>query len=560
MKKLKAVFCSINSKYIHSSLGVWYLFASAEKLCGENVEVSVVEGTINEKEEILFQRLRDTNADVIAFSVYIWNIRTVLSLSEKLKNEGVKIILGGPEVSFNQKAVLSENIFVDFISSGEGEVSVPLLLESLCAESEIYPDGIGYRKNGEIIEGQPQIISVSEIPSPYCEEYFASLGNRITYIESSRGCPFNCAFCLSGKEGKVRFFDLAMVKENMLSLVNHGAKTVKFVDRTFNCKKDHAREILLFIKENYGKTIPSDVCFHFEIAADILGDELFEIIAEMPVGSVQFEVGIQSFNENTLRLINRKTNLEKVKENVQKLLSFGNCHVHIDLIAGLPEEGFESFRDSFNTAYSLKANMLQLGFLKILHGSPMSENRELYPCEYTKEPPYEVISTPYINETELGVLHKCENELERLYNSGRFRRTLDYVLSVYHKTAFDLFVEMGDFLLEKGEKGSIPLDKYTNLAFEFFSSLGGIDKAVLRDRMLLDRITTNNSDVIPKSLKVEDKNLSKIKKQISKLYPPEKGEKRTVAILYTEQKAVLVRYKNPDPVRGEYQAETFVIK
>lgn len=560
MKKLKAVFCSINSKYIHSSLGVWYLFASAKKLCSENVEVSVVEGTINEKEETLLQRLRDTNADVIAFSVYIWNIRTVLSLSEKLKTEGVKIILGGPEVSFNQKNVLSENSFVDFISSGEGEVSVPLLLNCLSAESEAYPDGIGYRKNGEIIEGQPQILAVDKVPSPYCEEYFASLGNRITYIESSRGCPFNCAFCLSGKEGKVRFFDLAMVKENMLSLVNHGAKTVKFVDRTFNCNKDHAKEILLFIKENYGKTIPSDVCFHFEIAADILHNELFEIIAEMPVGSVQFEVGIQSFNENTLRLINRKTNLEKVKKNVQKLLSFGNCHIHIDLIAGLPEEDFESFRDSFNTAYSLKANMLQLGFLKILHGSPMSENRELYPCEYTKEPPYEVTSTPYINETELAVLHKCENELERLCNSGRFRRTLDYVLSVYEKTAFDLFVEMGDFLISKGEKGSIPLDKYTNLAFEFFSSLDGIDKVVLRDRMLLDRITTNNSDVIPEALKIQDENLGKIKKQIGKLCPPEKGEKRTIAILYTENKAVLVRYKNADRVSGEYNTETFALK
>lgn len=560
MKKIKAVFCSINSKYIHSSLGVWYLFASAKKLCSENVEVSVVEGTINEKEDTLLQRLRDTNADVIAFSVYIWNIRTVLSLSEKLKNEGVRIILGGPEVSFNQKNVLSENSFVDFISSGEGEVSMPFLLNCLCAESETYPDGIGYRKNGEIIEGQPQILAVDKVPSPYCEEYFASLGNRITYIESSRGCPFNCAFCLSGKEGKVRFFDLAMVKENMLSLVNHGAKTVKFVDRTFNCNKDHAKEILLFIKENYGKTIPSDVCFHFEIAADILHNELFEIIAEMPVGSVQFEVGIQSFNENTLRLINRKTNLEKVKKNVQKLLSFGNCHIHIDLIAGLPEEDFESFINSFNTAYSLKANMLQLGFLKILHGSPMSENRELYPCEYSKEPPYEVISTPYINETELAVLHKCENELERLCNSGRFRRTLDYVLSVYEKTAFDLFVEMGDFLNSKGEKGSIPLDKYTNLAFEFFSSLDGIDKSVLRDRMLLDRIATNNSDVIPEALKIQDENLGKIKKQIGKLCPPEKGEKRTIAILYTENKAVLVRYKNADRVSGEYNTETFALK
>lgn len=554
MKKLKAVFCSINSKYIHSSLSVWYLFTSAKKLCNENIELSVVEGTINEKESAVVDRLLAEKPDLIAFSSYIWNIKTVLSIAEKIKtaNPMIKILLGGPEVSFNQREVLSENSFVDFISSGEGEKSVPLLISALINETDTDIKGISYRKGESIIINEGEVLSADDIPSPYCEEYFASLKNRIAYIESSRGCPFNCAFCLSGKEGKVRFFDLSKVKENMLSLVNNGAKTVKFVDRTFNCNKLHAREILLFIKENYGKSIPSDVCFHFEIAADIMAEELFQIIAELPKGSVQFEIGIQSFNENTLRKINRKTNLQKVRENVKRLLSFGNCHIHIDLIAGLPEEDFESFRNSFNKAYGIGADMLQLGFLKILHGSPMKENRELYPCEYIKEPPYEVVSTPWINEAELAVLHKCENELERLYNSGRFRRTLDYVLAVCNKTPFDLFIKMGDFLSEKGEEGSIPLDKYTNLAFEFFSTLDGVDKAILRDRMLLDRITTNNSDVIPETLKVKDEMLSKVKKHFMKLYPPEKGEKRTVAILYTENKAVLVKYENKNSVSGEY--------
>lgn len=555
MKKLKAVFCSINSKYIHSSLSVWYLYASAKKLCSEAVEVSVIEGTINEKEDAILQRLLSEKADVVAFSCYIWNIKTVLSVSEKIKTATpkTKILLGGPEVSFNQKQVLSENPFVDFISSGEGEKSVPLLLNALSEEANADIKGISYRKGDSIIINEGEVLSIEDIPSPYCEEYFATLGNRIAYIESSRGCPFNCAFCLSGKEGKVRFFDLTEVKENMLSLSNHGAKTVKFVDRTFNCNKNHAREILTFIKENYGGKIPADVCFHFEIAADILDSELFEIIAEMPKGSVQFEAGIQSFNETTLKRINRKTDLCKVKENVKKLLTFGNCHIHIDLIAGLPEEDFISFRKSFIEAYELHANMLQLGFLKILHGSPMSEQRELYPCEYSFEPPYEVISTPWISEDELKTLHKCENELERLYNSGRFSRTLSYVLSKTNILPFDLFIKMADFLLEKGEKGSIPLDKYTNLAFEFFSSFEGVDRAVLRDKMLLDRITTNNSDVIPEALKVEDKKLSKVKKAFAKLYPPKKGEKRTVAILYTENKAVLVRYENKNPVSGEYE-------
>ena len=554
MKKLKAVFCSINSKYIHSSLSVWYLFASAKKLCKEEFELYVVEGTINENEDEIIKRLLDKKPDLIAFSTYIWNIKTVLSVAEKMKIErpNTIIVLGGPEVSFNQKDVLSENPFVDFISSGEGEKSVPLLLNALSEEADADIKGISYRKGERIITNEGEVLSIEDIPSPYCEEYFQSLKNRIAYIESSRGCPFNCAFCLSGKEDKVRFFPLDRVKSDMLSLVSHGAKTVKFVDRTFNCNKNHAREILTFIKENYGGKIPSDVCFHFEIAADILDSELFEIIAEMPKGSVQFEVGIQSFNENTLKRINRKTNLKKVTENIKRLLSFGNCHIHIDLIAGLPEEDFDSFRKSFNEAYELHANMLQLGFLKILHGSPMSENRELYPCEYSFEPPYEVIATPWISEAELKTLHKCENELERLYNSGRFSRTLSYVLSKTNMQPFDLFIKMADFLLEKGEKGSIPLDKYTNLAFEFFSSLEGVDKVLLRDRMLLDRITTNNSDVIPEALKIKDENLSRVKKEFAKLYPPKKGEKRTVAILYTENKAVLVKYENKNPVSGEY--------
>ncbi|MBR3947901.1 MAG: DUF4080 domain-containing protein [Clostridia bacterium] len=554
MKKLKAVFCSINSKYIHSSLSVWYLFTSAKKLCKEEFELSVVEGTINENEDEIIKRLLDKKPDLIAFSTYIWNIKTVLSVSEKIKTATpkIKILLGGPEVSFNQKQVLSENPFVDFISSGEGEKSVPLLLNALSDETDTDLKGISYRKGDSITVNEGEVLSIEDIPSPYCEEYFQSLKNRIAYIESSRGCPFGCAFCLSGKEGKVRFFDLTEVKENMLSLVNHGAKTVKFVDRTFNCNKEHAKEILTFIKENHGGKIPSDVCFHFEIAADIMSEDLFEIISALPKGSVQFEVGIQSFNENTLRRINRKTNLKKVTENIERLLSFGNCHIHIDLIAGLPEEDFSSFKESFNKAYELKADMLQLGFLKILHGSPMSEQRELYPCEYSFEPPYEVISTPWINADELKLLHKCENELERLYNSGRFSRTLSYVLAKINMQPFDLFIKMADFLLEKGEKGSIPLDKYTNLAFEFFSSLEGVDRAVLRDKMLFDRITTNNSDVIPEALKVEDKKLSKVKKAFAKLYPPKKGEKRTVAILYTENKAVLVRYENKNPVSGEY--------
>ena len=264
------------------------------------------------------------------------------------------------------------------------------------------------------------------------------------------------------------------------------------------------------------------------------------------MGAVQFEVGIQSFNEKTLNKINRKTNVDLVESNVKRLLSFGNCHVHIDLIAGLPFEGYQSFIEGFNRAYSIGANMLQLGFLKILHGSPMGEDKESYPCVYSSTAPYEVVSTPYITEEELAELHICENETDRLYNSGRFSRTLSYVTRFM--SPYDLFFGFGEFLLNNGEEGSIPLDKYTCLAYEFFSMIRGVDKMKLRDLMLLDRISTNNSDVIPSCLKVADSRLGKLKRLIAQ------GKQISVAILYSENKAVYCDYsEKKNPVTGQWE-------
>ena len=286
------------------------------------------------------------------------------------------------------------------------------------------------------------------------------------------------------------------------------------------------------------------MCFHFEIAADILTEEIFDVISDLPVGAVQFEVGIQSFNEDTLLKIGRKTNVDLVESNVKRLLSFGNCHVHIDLIAGLPLEGYDGFVAGFNRAYNIRANMLQLGFLKILYGSPMSEDKESFPCLYGSAPPYEVISTPWISEDELQKLHICENELERLYNSGRFPRTLEYVTR--YMAPYDLFYGFGEYLISKGEKGSIPLDKYVCLAYEYFLGIRGVDKTRLRDLMIIDRISTNNSDVIPACLKVKDDRLRKIRRAV--------GKHCSVAILYSENVAVYCDYdEKKNPVTGQWE-------
>lgn len=556
MKDLKVVFFCINSKYIHSSLAPWCLYTACKKHCCEGVRLKVSEGTINEKQETLLSRILSEKPNIVSFSCYIWNIVKVLSLCEKIKAElpDIKIILGGPEVSYNQKTVLEQNPAVDYIVSGAGEVSVPRIINSLYLDTKDNVPAVSYRSQETIYIDQ-RSPETDESISPYCKEYFESLSGRIAYIESSRGCPFSCAFCLSGRIGKLTYIELQRVKNEMVHLSAMGAKTVKFVDRTFNCHKERAAEILNFIYKQYGRAIAEDTCFHFEIAADLLDENLFDIIEKLPEGSVQFEVGIQSFNDATLKAIERKTNLEKVTENLKRLLSFGNCHVHIDLIAGLPEEDYESFKNGFNKAYEIKANMLQLGFLKILKGSPMAEDREKYPCAYSKTPPYEVISTPWITQEELEMLHLAENELDRLYNSGRFSRTLDYVLSQSGVTPFDLFFGLSKYLKSKNLTGSIPLDRYTNIVFDYFLSLNGVEKMKLRNKMIYDRIATNNSGVIPEKLKISDPYLKKVMNLIKGINPPPKGTNRTVAILYGENKAIYCDYNVKNPVTGEYKVE-----
>ncbi len=549
----KIAICVLNSKYIHSSLAPWCLFTSAKKHCSDRFSFSVVEGTVNENQDNLLERIMSEAPSVVTFTCYIWNIKKTLSLCRKIKERSndTLIVLGGPEVAYNQEDVLRKNSFVDYVFSGEGEAVLP---DFLVGEGE-NAEGVSYIKDGIVRISQRSEGEQNSYPSPYCKEYFEALKGRIAYIESSRGCPFSCAFCLSGRCGSVRFFSMERIKAEIISLARCGAKTVKFVDRTFNCNLERAKKILSFIKENYGTDIPEGVCFHFEIAAHIADEEFLALIEAMPSGSVQFEAGIQSFNKKTLEAIGRRDNTEKICENIKKLVSFGNCHIHIDLIAGLPEEDFSSFVDGFNKAYYLGANMLQLGFLKILHGSPMGEEREKYPCEYSAEPPYEVISTPWISAEELDCLRLAENELERLYNSGRFSRTLSYVFENVSITPFELFYSFALYLEEKGEKGSIPLDKYNCLVFDFLSSLCGVDKKVLRDIMLYDRVSTNNSGVIPESLKVADPMLKKAAEKVMENFPTEKGIDRTVAILYTENKIIWCDYKERDRVSGRYKVE-----
>ena len=323
---MKVIISCLNSKFVHASLSPWCLAAGVREFCRETHDVSVLESTINGDTESFACKIINGKPDVVAFSCYIWNIMKTLEICRFIKeNHDCKIVLGGPEVAYRSKDVLEKYNYIDFVLSGEGEWTFPDFLDNLSGNLASI-SGLTYRQNGEIIVA-PEKEYADTPPSPYSDEFFENLNGRIAYIETARGCPYRCAFCLSGRCSPLRFFDMQRVKEDIIKLSNSGTQTVKFVDRTFNANAERANEILLFIKENCGKDIPRNVCFHFEIAGDILKESTLEILSSMPQGTVQLEIGMQSFNEETLKIINRKTNTEKLIENIKKLISFNNSFI-----------------------------------------------------------------------------------------------------------------------------------------------------------------------------------------------------------------------------------------
>lgn len=554
-QNLKAVLCTLNSKYIHSSLAPWCLAAGVDFYCEAGISAEVVEGTINEKASEVTAHITAHAPQAVGFCCYIWNIGQTIGLISLIKERlpDVWIVLGGPEVSYNAQAILAQNPLVDYVISGEGEKPFALLLNALlhAAPVEDIP-GLCYRSTAGIVISAPYIGKV-EPPSPYTRRFFESLNGRIAYLETSRGCPYSCAYCLSGRCGTVRYNNIERAKSEILMLATSGAQTVKLVDRTFNANGKRAYELFGFIIANYGGAIPRGVCFHFEIAGDLLDDETIGLLAGAPIGAMQLEIGLQSFNTRTLEAIHRKTNVARLIKNISQLVGNANIHIHIDLIAGLPFEDWGSFRDSFNIAYSLAPNMLQLGFLKLLHGSPMRENPTDFPCEYLQHPPYEVTKTPSLSQDELARLHIVEDALQRIYNSGRFRRTLEYLLQSCDGTPFDLFYRFGVFAGEHGTH-RISLDEYTELLYEYFSRPNNIVKLKLRDALVCDRLATDPSGMLPSFLQVKDPLLRKIKSEINNSASSRRpdGVKRSVALLYSEVCAVYVDYEYRNPITGEY--------
>ncbi|MCX7709952.1 MAG: B12-binding domain-containing radical SAM protein [Clostridia bacterium] len=504
---MKTLIVAINSKFIHTSLAAWYLKSSCGDGCGE---VSIAEYTINDSLDTVFADIYRAKADVVAFSCYIWNISHVHLICENLKKvqPGITIILGGPEVSFDGGKILEEHPSIDFILSGEGEEVFPCLLSHLKSGSKDWDkiNGLAFRSGQSVIynEGFNLIEDLGRIPSPYTEEVLSGLSNKIIYYESSRGCPFFCSYCISSTFKGVRYFSMDRVRSDLLKLIHQGVKQIKFVDRTFNCNKQRAMEIFDFIielalqRKAAGEDLNTN--FHFEAAADLFDEEVFEVLSKAPRGLIQFEIGIQTTNLQTLELIHRKTDLKKLFYNVERLKSLGNIHLHLDLIAGLPAEDYHSFIRSFNEVYRLKPDQLQLGFLKMLKGSSIRVDAEKYGYGYRSYPPYEVFYNDFISFDELLELKGIEEVLDRYYNSGRFVQSIGYLIQNMFSSPFDFYKAFFSFFKTMGYLDSrFSSRQLYSILIDFLNERVGKDKAVplIKELLKLDYLSSDNSNNLP---------------------------------------------------------------
>ncbi|HOQ37446.1 MAG TPA: B12-binding domain-containing radical SAM protein [Acetivibrio sp.] len=494
---MKTIIIAVNSKYIHSSLAPWYLKAACKSNCGT---IKVMEFTINDNPDSVLSRIYAEGCDIAAFSCYIWNINFILKVAENLKKilPNIKIVLGGPEVSYDPQQVLELHPFVDFVIFGEGESAFNELLGFLNGVGkELYDiKGLSYREDGRITVSKifPLEQDLDSIPSPYNNEMLSCIGNRIVYFESSRGCPFSCSYCISSTFEGVRYFSLDRVKKDLRFLMAAGVKLVKFVDRTFNCNKDRAKSIFEFIINNAGNTV-----FHFEAAADLFDEETIEILSRAPKGLIQFEIGIQSTNEVTLEAVKRKTNIKKVLYYVKRLMELGNIHIHVDLIAGLPFEDYSSFRKSFNDVYNLFPHQLQLGFLKMLKGSAIRNESLKYGYKFREYPPYEILGNEFLSYEDIVKLKRIEEVLERYYNSARFERSLKYIINGFFDSPFEFFEEFSLFYLKEGcfERSISSRELYTILLKFIAESNRKVDLTLLNELLKFDFLISDNTNNLP---------------------------------------------------------------
>lgn len=535
----------INAKYIHSNLGIYCIQAYARKKGILKKDFEIKEYTINQDIDFILGDIYLQKPEMIGFSCYIWNIDFVVKITKELHKimPDIPIWLGGPEVSYDSDIQLKKYSWIKGIISGEGEVTFYQLLNYYLSEenaerrsfgenitdlSDI--NGIVYREcenilscdlnklNKDVVKSDTKplsdnekicvnqnrpIMTMDEVPFPYTNDAgfdMESLKNRIIYYETSRGCPYGCSYCLSSVDKNVRFRSISLVEKELQFFIDLKVPQVKFVDRTFNCNHEHTMAIWKYIYE-HDNGITN---FHFELSAELLTDEEIEYVKSFRPGLVQFEIGVQTANPETLRQIHRNPDLTLLKEKVAKIREKRNIHQHLDLIAGLPYEDFESFRDSYNEVYSMKPDQLQLGFLKVLKGSPIYYDRDKFGIVYQERAPYEVLFTKWISYSDLLRLKRVEDMTERYYNSMQFEATLPYIISFF-ETPFDFFMQLGEYYKKMGYSGvhQSRLQNY-EILLEFAINeceLADDEREVFEQLMLYDIYARENLKNRPKFIK-----------------------------------------------------------
>jgi len=538
---MKILLVACNAKYIHSNLAVYDLQAYASDYADHIV---LKEYTINQQKDDIMRDIYLEHPDVVCVSCYIWNLSFVKELMADLIKilPGADFWAGGPEVSYDAEKFLTENSEFKGVMVGEGEETFKELAGYYVEKNpQNLKDmtGICYRDGDQIIHnGWRQIMDLSSIPFIYKD--LSEFKNRIIYYESSRGCPFSCSYCLSSIDKKLRFRDTETVKKELQFFIDNKVPQVKFVDRTFNCKHDHAMAIWKYINEHDNGVTN----FHFEISADLLREEELQEMSTMRPGLIQLEIGVQSTNPDTIKAIHRTMDFEKLKGIVDRIHSFGNIHQHLDLIAGLPYEDYDSFRHSFNDVYALKPQQFQLGFLKVLKGSHMMEMCKEYGIVYKTQEPYEVLSTKWLDYDHVLKLKTVENMVEVYYNSGQFQNTLEY-LEKFFPDAFSIYERLGSFYMEKGygDVSHTRMRRY-EILLEFLEDMPEISVDQVKDQMVYDLYLRENLKSRPGFARDQ----KPFERQIWDFRKREKVAKNAHVEVFADGTVLLFNYADRDPL------------
>lgn len=554
MKKI--VLAALNAKYIHSNLALRYLSRFQDN--DKKYDIQTREFTINQRADFIVEELFRMQPDVVLFSAYIWNVEMLRSLCPLLKKILPNCIIGfgGPEVSYESETFLQENPAVDLVMRGEGELVFTKLLAHWNTGVPADLEEIGsltFRKEGQICSTpQEAPLDLALLPFPY-ETDFSDIQNQIIYYESSRGCPYQCGYCLSSIEQGVRFVPLEKVLPDLQKFLDAKVPQVKFIDRTFNCKKSHAMAIWKYLHAHDNGVTN----FHFELTADIIDQEAIDFLKTVRKGLFQFEIGVQSTNPHTIQAINRNVNFEKLSGIVQQIKAGGNIHQHLDLIAGLPHEDYDSFGRSFNDVYALEPEQLQLGFLKVLKGSMLHQKQKEYAIVYHDTAPYEVLTTHKLPFADTLRLKYIEEMVETYYNSGKFLHTLAYLVPLY-ESPFAFFEALSQFWLAEGcQYKSLSKLGLCDVLWEFVQKHPAVDLEKFQWALKFDIALHEKPKKLPAWLKIggDGQKYERITAKLAQKYIPSYLEaEKKVLIKHTyldvfgteEPKAILLDYGKKD--------------